>query len=515
MSAPVANDARKSGTGRPWRVGAILLAMGIGISSIGCDDADDGGNRMPGRSLTGDQRSQVFQTFAHNLNHLEDFPPEQMLPHLRDLLNHWQRATKPEVSWQPDPVVKTLPEALRELPEVKRIGATDFDAKDMEFLMECVWLRDIARTARGDGLDDVTIASRLFDWTVRNLQLEPDTAENGAVANQTLGEILLIGRATALERAWVFIQLCRQQGLEAVILAVPDDKDKSKLRPWLAAVRVKDQLYLFDPRLGLPIPGPDGKPVATLAEVAADDRLLRALDLDAKHPYPFTSDEVQSVVALVEASPGYLSREMKLVESKLAGDERVVLTAAPSKSIENLKKLKHVGDAQLWLMPYEVLQARRGRSQEDQRSAIREMLVFLGNTPLFGGRVRQFKGDFDGEKGAKRLYMESRPSQFQVDAIRISPEQKKILTEVKQAASFWLGLIAFEQKDYPIAVDYLRERVLIASPDGPWTPGARYNLGRTYEALGETEKAVAQYQLDTSPQSTGNRLRARRLLAKP
>jgi tetratricopeptide (TPR) repeat protein len=497
-----------------YPLGGWLLAAAL-LLTAGCDEPTGTSGPLPGTAVVGDHRGQVFQTFASNLNHLEDFPPEQMLPLLRDHLNHWRRAAKPEIRWQPDPVVDTLPKALRDLPEVKRIDATDFDLRNMEFLIECIWLRDIARTARGEGFDDVAIASRLFDWTIRNLQIEPETADNGGVVNQSLSEILLLGRATALERAWVFIQLCRQQGLDAVMLAIPEGENKTKLRPWLPAVRVKDELYLFDPRLGLPIPGAKGKPVATLSEIAADDSLLRSLDLDAAHPYPLKSSDVQSVVALVEASPGYLSRGMKLVESRLAGDERVVLTSTPSKSIEALKKIKHVGDARLWLMPYEVLEARHKRTPEDQQMAFREMFMFLGNTPLYGGRVRQFKGDFDGERGAKWLYLESRPAQAQVDAIPLAPERKKVLTEVKQAASFWLGLIAFDQKDYPVAVDYFRERVLIASPDGPWTAGARYNLGRTYEAMGETEKAVAQYQLDKSPQSTGNKLRARRLLKTP
>ena len=79
-------------------------------------------------------------------------------------------------------------------------------------------------------------------------------ADEGAVANQSLSEILLLGRATALERAWVFIQLCRQQGLEAVMLAIPDAADPKKLTPRLVAVRIKNELYLFDPLLALPFP---------------------------------------------------------------------------------------------------------------------------------------------------------------------------------------------------------------------------------------------------------------------
>lgn len=488
-----------------------LLLLFVSCILIGCDDAaDSSSGPRQGQTEVGDKRGQLFQTFATNLNHLEDFPPDQMLVLLRDHLNHWQRVTKPEVRWQPDPAIATLPKEFQDLSEVKRISATDYDDADMRFLMESAWLRDISRTA-GEGAGDLAIASNLFDWTIKNLQIEAESVEQGAIKNQSLSEILLLGRATAIERAWVFILLCRQQKLDAVMLAIPEGGDTSKLRPWLAAVRVKDELYLFDPRLGLPIPGPDGKGVATLSQVAADDTLLRALDLDATHPYPVKSSDVQSVVALVEGSPGYLSRGMKPIESRLAGKESMVLTAAPTKLIDELKTLKHVGDAQLWLMPYEVLKARRERKEADYRGALREIVMFLNNTPVYQARVRQFKGDY---RGAKKLYLESRRSQAEIDVTPINDEGKKLLNEVKQSATYWLGVIAMDLKDYPVAIDYFRERVLIASPNGPWTPGARYNLGRTYEAMGEVEKAIAQYQLDTSPQSEGNKLRARWLLKK-
>ncbi len=491
----------------------LLAASWLMVAICGCGEPGNSAGPLSGSATVGDQRGQFFQTFASNLNQLEDFPPERMLPLLRDHLNHWRRESNPEVSWQLDPVIGSLPKPLQELPEVKRVNAPDYDQQDMQFLMECVWLRDIAKTA-SEGVDDLVNASRLFDWTIRNLQIEPEGADNGVAANQSLGEILLLGRGTVLERAWVFIQLCRQQGLEAVMLAIPGEKDTTKLRPWLPAVQIRDELYLFDPRLGLPIPGPEGKPVATLSQVAEDDALLRALDLDAEHAYPVKSSDLQGVVALVEASPGYLSRGMKLVESRLAGDERVVLTTDPSKSIEAIKRLPHISDARLWLMPYEVLQARRNWSEPQRQAAARDMRIFLRGTPLYDARVRQFKGNLDGEQGAKGRYLEARPPQSQVDAIPVPAEQKQVFQEVKQAASYWLGLIAFDEQQYPAAVHWLYDLVLISSPGGPWTSGARYNLGRTYEAMGEIEKAVAQYQLDKSPQSVGNRLRARRMMAK-
>ena len=73
-------------------------------------------------------------------------------------------------------------------------------------------------------------------------------------------------------------------------------------------------------------------------------------------------------------------------------------------------------------------------------------------------------------------------------------------------------MIQFQMQDYPAAVFFFDRGTLQDSPKGPWTAGAHYNLGRTYEAMGDFEKAIAQYEADTtSPQSFGSRLRARHL----
>ncbi len=96
----------------------------------------------------------------------------------------------------------------------------------------------------------------------------------------------------------------------------------------------------------------------------------------------------------------------------------------------------------------------------------------------------------------------------------MQPEEKKIWETAKQDASYWLGLINFEQKNYPVAIDYFSRRTLEATPDGPWTDGAHYNLGRAYEASGQLAPAIELYQSDRSPQKHGNRLRARRLKAQ-
>ena len=79
----------------------------------------------------------------------------------------------------------------------------------------------------------------------------------------------------------------------------------------------------------------------------------------------------------------------------------------------------------------------------------------------------------------------------------------------KQDATYWLGLISFDEHEYTTAEEYFKNLSLDVWPHGPWTDGARYNLARTYEAAGRTDEAVKLYESDDSAQRHGNRLRAR------
>ena len=81
----------------------------------------------------------------------------------------------------------------------------------------------------------------------------------------------------------------------------------------------------------------------------------------------------------------------------------------------------------------------------------------------------------------------------------------------KLYASYWLGLIHYETGKHDVAADWLRDRTLGSYPKDRWTPGARYNLARAYESLGEKDKARDLYYDDDSPQKYGSLLRARLL----
>ena len=129
-------------------------------------------------------------------------------------------------------------------------------------------------------------------------------------------------------------------------------------RPWLPALLLDGKLYLFDAWLGLPIPGPEGKGIATLAEVAANDKLLRNLDVDADHRYPVTAEQIEKVVPWIEASPDYLDRRMKLLQSRMSGNNRVVLNVNAS-AWPSLAGNSQLDACRVWPLGYETLAQRR------------------------------------------------------------------------------------------------------------------------------------------------------------
>ena len=83
---------------------------------------------------------------------------------------------------------------------------------------------------------------------------------------------------------------------------------------WLVGALVGKQVYLFDPTLGWPIPtredkgqSPKIESAATLAEVLADDGLLRKLDVSADKPYPLHSADLKSCRVEIITSSCYWS----------------------------------------------------------------------------------------------------------------------------------------------------------------------------------------------------------------
>jgi tetratricopeptide (TPR) repeat protein len=565
---------------------------------LGCDGGgrSSGGARPAGASnaqTTARYRNELFTFAIDNLNRVEEcgtgdemweeilrrleklqdpaswdpktdslamsWPQPDMLRQVVDRLNQWLPTQAPPADWQLDPLVAQLPPSLRKLPPLEDAAAWEFSSYDGFMLEEAVWLSNLSAWARGKTLDDLDRARKLFDWTVRNIQLDPDEVDRTRLLPR---EVLLLGHGTALERAWVFILLARQQGLDAAIVALdlgaqrrktparPEGKNAPAapvplvdLDPWCVTVLVDGKLYLFDPKLGLPIPAPgpmgvdragqlDIRP-ATLAQVVADDRLLRRLDLDPKQPFPITAADLKHLVLLVEGSPQYLAKRMQFLESRLSGKQRLVLTARPAAQARRFAQAAGGrATAQLWVFPYDSLQRRLKLGPQGIAPQLLALLPFFPypTAPLYRGRVLHLKGRFAGEPGATACYLDARPANEdlqegfqameavigkgpkdqQADRLAKLQLQAAACVQGKHDASYWLGLLAFEQGNYPSAINYFTRLTLGTARNSPWSAGAAYNTARAYEASGQPQKALQWYRRRQaiSPSTYGNLLRA-------
>ncbi|MEX0614191.1 MAG: CDC27 family protein [Pirellulales bacterium] len=450
-------------------------------------------------------------------------PDEHAISQIVTWLNQWLRQSEPKTDWgaaATDPLLDTLDghqssdEALAPYISDQALSAQAFQPYDGRLLQEAVWHRDIARWAQGANFNDVDRATALFDWTVRNVQL---VADEEAAAHRPW-QVLLYGRGSAKQRAWVFAMLCRQQGLDVVMLATSAAESKF----WLPALLVEDQLYLFDTRLGLPIPAAGGEGIATLQQIREDDSLLRQLDLEGM-PYPVTADALANVVPQIVADPFDLTRRARQVESKLTGDDHLVLTSRPSELAERLKSIPQLADARLWDLPFRTLRDQLTLSPVAARR--REALAFepFAIRPvLWKARTRHFQGrrsideqseeeTIDDHREAAQLYTNKsvRPTDRDI-AQTASVGERRVDMTAKLNAAYWIGLLSFDDERYDVAAHWLGRPELSAA-ESPWGAGARYNLARTLEAQEKLDEAIKLLEQDTSPQRHGNMLRVRAL----
>ena len=402
---------------------------------------------------------------------------------------------------------------------------------DGRLLQEAVWLRDISRWAQGNNFEKLARAESLFDWTVRNIQLDAD----GKATPQRPWQTLMYGHGTAEQRAWVFALLCRQQGLDVVMLGLAPKVEGAEAGAtpaiptfWLPALVDNGQLYLFDTRLGLAIPGAEKKGVATLEQVQKDDSLLRQLDLEGA-PYPVTSEQLKNVVALVVADPFDLTKRVRQVEGKLAGDDRLALSVRANELADRVKSTPGVAEVRLWDVPFRTLAEQLALSPQSARHEVAMAFEpFAWRPVLWKARARHFQGRkeladeskrqdpeelTDDHRDAARLYMDKsiRPTDREIAAS--AEEEKRIRTTAKLDATYWQGLLSFDDGKYDVALDWLGREELTAAKS-PWAAGTRYNLARTLEAQGKLEEAAKLLEQDSSPQGQGNKLRAKWLREK-
>jgi hypothetical protein len=249
-----------------------------------------------------------------------------------------------------------------ELAEAANVNYTLLDGHHLDrcFLFRDAAERAVAVGSVGSGADGKAVrrtplqqAAAAFAWVVRQVSLaEPvDTP----IPPQW---VLRRGSGTPLDRALVFLALLdgfsEEDRPQGCLLWVRDAAGKLP-RLWACGVLAGDsrEIYLFDPRLGLPLPGADGKGIATLAAIRKEPRILGQLQLDADNRYDISPERAAAVELTVVCTLSALVPRMRHLQDKLLPPVRVNLTQDPAEAIAHWKAaLDSAGDktagVQVW-----------------------------------------------------------------------------------------------------------------------------------------------------------------------
>jgi hypothetical protein len=211
------------------------------------------------------------------------------------------------------------------------LNSQAFTSIDAQFVADAFLLRDAAAALDTADQPPVAKAATAFAWIGRQVYRQQWLARVSAQQFQPYPPVaptavLRRGYGTGLERAYVFLAIAQQLGLDAVLVGAPglaekpcfDIKDPAGKGPfWAVGVRTDAGVYLFDPWRGEPVPGPGGKGIATLSQLQAAPELVRPWADDKSRPWDVSPAMVKEGTLYATAPLPSLSPRMKLLEEKL------------------------------------------------------------------------------------------------------------------------------------------------------------------------------------------------------
>lgn len=564
----------------------IYAAVAIlAMCCMGCGDDVDKVRAIQAqrqsRIQANSQQDHLGESFSL-LSRLVELNQDQANRQLTYHLNRWRESRELE-SVEVTELIRTVSEVLPTEAASERIERENFTEDDIPHLRDCYLFNKIVDWVDDPQLDDSVLvdwfksmepdeelgleltdklrtASRLFDWTVRNVAYEPQLQTGGpkppklsfgmefqgAGYRQTDYQTVWRGTGDAFQRAGVFTQLCRQASIPAFILALPSES--GELKPWCVGVLVGEEIYLFEPELGTFVPGPNQVGIATLAQARTDASVLRRLNVPGFFDYPISKADAQQCTALLNVVPEAISPRMKNLESGLTGDRRMKVFVPADELAEQIDQVSGIAGVRLWNVPLmaEVYQAEIAKEAERDplfafwyfsRWAILEAQIDMSQS-LAMARWRHLLGEFDNdedeaEKGARVLYLTQRAPEFEIEDLEIDVDlqqaygvrrdlgvdtqtyQRQIqqaqgmMRLGKRTATYWISLIQYDDGRYETAESWFRKRVLDEKQLSHWVPAAQYNRARTLEQMNEFAKAIEIYKTEGAPQEHGNRIRAR------
>jgi len=534
-------------------------------------------------STDGGSSKQFVDQAMTYLRDLDRYPAGKVKVEVLERMNRWLMSQKLDPSWQPDPMVAELPAEIQSLPglqdldsrgfldQPERFAAGTFRGSEFDFLVGTYWAKSISdwvknnqtppadiqafldaqkdQTLDNSQVNDLGLAYLLFDWTVRHIHpVRPNELEEGKFAPGTSRDVwnaLQLTEGDAQERARVFIQLCRQQGLDAVAVKF----GKGDGAPQVVGVAIGQELFLFDMAYALPIAENDGTGIQRLSHLVQHPEDLQAM-ASKNYKYPVSAEDLEHVTLLIDAPSASLTQASQLLEGVLSGDSTMKVHVDPTSLKDRLASFSGVTDIQLWTVPFEAETAMTKRLSDPVLGPLFqvERWIYDTMTPFAIARTLQLMCKFEDQSqqlGARTMYMDTRvmERQFrianpreQLEMLAVSgmdlPDDPKVqqffLDRVRknvllwrELASFNLGVIALGDGQHDSAIYFFEDGTLKEFPSTRFKSASFYGIARSAEAIArqddDQEMAQKAYDFYTddddvlSPYRRGNALRAERL----
>ncbi len=314
------------------------------------------------------------------------------------------------------------PDARRQVTAGRYTSSDAFTIRDallMRKLSDAL-SRQVDLTLPADQRSEASRTAGMFQWVVRNVSLMPDDEQRVPVG---MFEILLTGRGTAEDRAWLFAELLRQRQIDAVVLhpsAAPTSDDPTDIvesAAWLIAVMIDDAVLLFDAVSGTALSPADG---STTDEVVFQPAGLEALSSSARWHEPD--------VLIVAQSSAFAPRMLVLQEQLAAEDSAILyeeLTGGTSAIRPLIERISSRGDGafaaariSVWSHPDSRAAAAASLS-EDQQAAYTDLM-------------RPFEAPFERDTASSG----GNPEEFSSIPEQISDEERKQMLEMRLMEEF-------------------------------------------------------------------------------
>ena len=445
--------------------GLMIIGAVVTIGVCGCTpEASTSSTNSTGKAATRpdpsatDTRCQQLLSSALDMTKPENLGISTREQQVVDSLNNWAGDCGKAADNDPAPS-KAAPSK-----EGTNEFADRYDQGDVLHIRDCWLTRQLGSGVMREQTNDLDRVVGLFELSIRTVALQ---GSEESTIPQNRFDIMLVGRGTPEDRAWLFGELLRQAGFDAVIVRPKSSGAPSSAAPaprWLVGVLLDKDVYLFDPTLGWPIPSLEDKGTtafvrqpATLAQAAAHDELLRKLDLP-QNKYPLRAEDLKSVKAEAISSSRYSEPRFKRLEPFFSGNRSAVVYAALKDAGGRPGLLSRVAaagngswkkeDVSLWDYPDHQTDAARHLDPQAQKTHDSRWLAFQGPVEL----------DFDTKsmrwvvsQGSKIIKGKSRSPGSDEDMVarRIDEGSTEVRLDPRKEIK---SRIAHLQGDFPTAI---------------------------------------------------------------